>query len=184
MIGAAVSTPLTCAAVNSDNTKTVGLSTCNAESDSDNKCCYSSYVLSGTTVRACVSVTNALFANLPDYVSEVNSANPGWGNYNLDCGETSYQTCSSANEDPANVSKENCNKISDSYSRCCYQSYKLSGTTYKSCQPILTAQFNGFETYFDELKDLNSAWGNYKFDCGQSFISLSLLVLAIFALMF
>jgi hypothetical protein len=93
MIGAATSTALTCAGVNTDGSKTVSKSSCNAESDSVGKCCYATYTLAGTNVKACTPVTNAQFDTIGDLISATTKANSGWGSYSLDCAQ-SYITIS------------------------------------------------------------------------------------------
>jgi len=88
MIGAAASTILTCGGVNNDNTKTKSKSTCNAETDSDARCCYQSYQSSGATVEGCVPVLNAAFDDFESVISNAKSTNPSWENYRLDCAQS------------------------------------------------------------------------------------------------
>lgn len=93
MIGAAVSSSLTCLGVNTDSAKTVSKASCNAETDSTNRCCYNSYTVSDVTSKVCVPITNAQFDTIGDVIDAAKTANSGWGSYSLDCAQ-SYITLS------------------------------------------------------------------------------------------
>ncbi len=89
-------------------------------------------------------------------------------------------TCAAVTANAA--SKATCNAEKDSTHRCCYNSYKSGNVEAKACLPITNAQFDAIGDFIKGAK--NSAWENYSLDCAQSYITLSFMILALFALLF
>ena len=80
--------------------------------------------------------------------------------------------------------KEDCISETDSYQRCCFATYKIDGNSLQSCQTMTNAEFLEFNARFEAFKLLYPDFEDPRLDCGQSFITLSFIVLALFALLF
>jgi hypothetical protein len=152
---------------------------CSNVSVTDGDCCYATYTVSGTDKKTCAALTNTEIANLEDYPKS-NKVDSNWTNYKIDCGLNTAQKCLAKNiGNVASVSE--CNGISDDNTQCCYETYKIADVETKTCTPLTNTLFSNIS---EHTKSLSSTWGNYKILCGQSFINLSFLVLAIIAFLF
>ena len=184
LIGVVVSDSTTCGAVTSANASPT---TCDAEKDNLGSCCYQTYTVDTTSNKGClyVAITDATSLTFASFYDGIVSANPTWKDYKLDCGFSSSDICTSVNAytDTTKITKESCNNRTDSANQCCFQSY--TGTNLvNGCLPLSSAEFSEFQKYIDAAKSINTAFKDYSLDCGQSFITISLMILALFGLLF
>ena len=182
MIGVVVSDSTTCGAVAAN---VASVETCNLEADLAGSCCYQTYTVDTTDFKGCRYVTLEQRTVFASHYDKIVSDNPTWKNYNLNCGLSSSTICTSVNAitDKTQITKESCNRRTDSTTRCCFNSYAGTNVV-NTCLPLSSATFDDFEKYYNDAKELDSNAKNWSLDCGQSFITMSSLILALFALLF
>lgn len=94
-------------------------------------------------------------------------------------------TCASGNPNP--MVNTDCNYDTTSFpnpGKCCFQSYYVSGSIVRSCVGLNTMTAFTDQFYTLQARATNSNGSNFNLDCASEYISISFMIIALFALIF